>query len=253
MTLVYYKDSSSDEEACLLSSQSNGAHPVRLVYLNEGNANIIYRLTPLNEPTHFPAILEHKLLRLRKNKDFIQPTREQYTAYNQYFTSLFCPENLVEHTLLKVDQNIKLALNTTLQQLETSGQRPYSRHSDTLAVGEECGLLMTDMTPGPGEIFVELKPKWLVQSPDAPKTAMRCRTCALRAQRSAVKGKGVVLSGAGVFCPLALVLEDELERREAFKSVMVKGCDQSDEAGKKDVGVVSYISFARKEDFQIRS
>ena len=36
---------------------------------------------------------------------------------------------------------------------------------------------------------VEFKPKWVVQSPSAPKRARRCRTCALRARRTAGLGK----------------------------------------------------------------
>lgn len=43
------------------------------------------------------------------------------------------------------------------------------------------GILLPDMSPVPGSsITLEIKPKWLVQSPTAPVDAVRCRTCALQ-------------------------------------------------------------------------
>lgn len=39
------------------------------------------------------------------------------------------------------------------------------------------------MTAKQNQFSIQLKPKWLVQSPNAPPNARRCRTCALRAMR----------------------------------------------------------------------
>lgn len=42
------------------------------------------------------------------------------------------------------------------------------------------GILLPDMSPTPGQsITLEVKPKWLAQSPNAPREAIRCRTCAM--------------------------------------------------------------------------
>lgn len=47
------------------------------------------------------------------------------------------------------------------------------------------------MSPRPesDELLLELKPKWLAQSPTAPKSATRCRTCALRAMRDSQRSQ----------------------------------------------------------------
>ncbi|CAO2652048.1 Nn.00g003310.m01.CDS01 [Neocucurbitaria sp. VM-36] len=43
------------------------------------------------------------------------------------------------------------------------------------------GLLLPDMTPIPSvSVTLEIKPKWLLQSPAAPANAVRCRTCAMQ-------------------------------------------------------------------------
>jgi inositol-pentakisphosphate 2-kinase len=43
------------------------------------------------------------------------------------------------------------------------------------------GILLPNMSPTPGQsITLEIKPKWLAQSPNAPSGAIRCRTCAMQ-------------------------------------------------------------------------
>lgn len=50
-------------------------------------------------------------------------------------------------------------------------------------------------------LMIEIKPKWLVQSPNAPRDAYRCRTCALHASR---KNKAKAPPESYI-CPLQLV------------------------------------------------
>lgn len=50
-------------------------------------------------------------------------------------------------------------------------------------------------------LLCEFKPKWLLQSPDAPKNANQCRTCAIRKMRGQPRQ----------FCPLQLASKFELE------------------------------------------
>ncbi|KAI2481898.1 inositol-pentakisphosphate 2-kinase [Pyrenophora tritici-repentis] len=60
------------------------------------------------------------------------------------------------------------------------------------------GILLPDMSPIPGQsITLEVKPKWLAQSPNAPSKALRCRTCAM--QVSVPKNRDAYV------CPLQLL------------------------------------------------
>jgi inositol-pentakisphosphate 2-kinase len=91
-------------------------------------------------------------------------------------------------------------------------ERPPTRHGKYLA-NDDYGLLITDMTPGPDVKLLEFKPKWLVQSPNAPRDSIRCRTCALRARRDYHRLRKVFKTGplsdedvkSSGFCPLHLM------------------------------------------------
>lgn len=62
-------------------------------------------------------------------------------------------------------------------------------------------------------MLIELKPKWLSQSPNAPVDSIRCRTCALRAMRkltgNARLSEDSRTRDARGLCPLALVSDNE--------------------------------------------
>lgn len=232
--IIYYTHSKSGAGPLLSTSSSGGesATSIRLEYFKEGNANIIYNIKPLDNRAHVPVALQGKLLRLRKNKPFIRCSREQHAAFKQQFAPLFHTENLVEHNLIGIDQTITVFLNANLKQLDKSGSRPVARHGDTLATDDTHGLLVTDMTAQPGEVFLELKPKWLVQSHDAPKSATRCRTCALRARRQSARLQNDASTDSTSFCPLDLVSSNIGERRRVFEAILSRHCHLSHEAGK---------------------
>ena len=89
--------------------------------------------------------------------------------------------------------------------MEEKGTRQEGRRGVFLDEEEGYGLLISDMSlegyEGDGTcVCVEFKPKWLAQSPSAPKQAKRCRSCSLRAMREA---NGKVTRGA--FCPYDLM------------------------------------------------
>ncbi|OAL43780.1 hypothetical protein IQ07DRAFT_287560 [Pyrenochaeta sp. DS3sAY3a] len=64
------------------------------------------------------------------------------------------------------------------------------------------GILLPDMSPVPGSsITLEIKPKWLRSSPNAPSGAIRCRTCAMQVLMPKDRSKYI--------CPLALVSGDD--------------------------------------------
>ena len=77
------------------------------------------------------------------------------------------------------------------------------------------GILLPNMSPNPGtSITLEIKPKWLLQSPTAPPGAIRCRTCALQYSR----GKG---TPKDYICPLQLVNGGESDLQQwAVESVL---------------------------------
>ncbi|KAJ4356658.1 Inositol-pentakisphosphate 2-kinase [Didymosphaeria variabile] len=90
------------------------------------------------------------------------------------------------------------ALTALIAELHT--HCPDNRHIEPHHL-EERGILLPDMSSVPGSVTtIEIKPKWLLQSPNAPRGAYLCRTCALHASRKAEK----TYKGAWI-CPLALV------------------------------------------------
>jgi inositol-pentakisphosphate 2-kinase len=126
---------------------------------------------------------------------------------------------MVTHDLVMLPPNLLRDTNIALRELEKTGGRSHKRHGLYLAEDEPYGILVTDMTPDTtvGEVLVEFKPKWLIQSHSAPKGWKRCRTCALRAQRNAIRRAKGQREEAGL-CPLDLASLDQarVERAVSF-------------------------------------
>ncbi|CAD0091181.1 unnamed protein product, partial [Aureobasidium mustum] len=239
MTIVYYSDSAPGHIG--LASQAENQVSARLEYLAEGNANIVYSFKQVAN-NDIPHGFRHKLLRLRKDKSFIQPTKSQFATFQQEFVPLFRPENLVEQTLVTLNETVIRDLNRELGEHESTKSRKNLRHGDRLAT-DEYGLLMTDMTARHGEFLFEIKPKWLLQSPDAPDGSIRCRTCALRLQRTHAAAQGAVIPKAGGFCPLSLIDDDIQERQRAFKSII--------EAQADDLPNDSVVKFLSEKGYRV--
>ena len=88
--------------------------------------------------------------------------------------------------------------------------RPAKRRTLKLDETESHGLLVADMSAGAGEVGVEFKLKWVLQSGSAPAGWRRCRTCALRVRKSGKPGA----------CPLDLVSGDRARVERAVKFVV---------------------------------
>ncbi|KAJ5478638.1 hypothetical protein N7530_004147 [Penicillium desertorum] len=210
---------------------------VQLVYLAEGGANVIYRFVrkpllatkepkrPLPPPTHdtdhcnLPTQLKGKLLRLRKETAADISYTEIVRNFDTIIRPLFNPEELVDQTL----RGSSPVATSNSRTAELNGARPEKRRGSYLCLHEPFGLLITDMTTAgdPGTTLAELKPKWLIQSPSAPATAHRCRTCALRDMKnreSQLLGRKEQRS----FCPLDLVSEQYENVLRA--TGLIKGC-----------------------------
>ena len=194
------------------SSRPDGEHTAcELKYLNEGGANFVFRILPID--SELPAYSRRRLLRLRKDLPDAQSTDDGIASFRKDFQPLFPGEHLVQQELVEVDSSLAAQLNEALNHVK----RPTHRKQDILAVREPHGLMITDMTPAPDDILLQVKPKWLQQSPSAPEGARRCRTCALRVQRAS---KGIrTATDKQAACPLKLVSDRLDDRREAAAAI----------------------------------
>ncbi|KAG8531319.1 uncharacterized protein KY384_002948 [Bacidia gigantensis] len=227
---------------------------VHLTYLAEGAANIVYRIHPplitsivnptspstppstelesygpstpppteVPEPSS-PDLYKGHLLRLRKSAASSVPVQESHVAFITKIAPLFPAESLVSQTLIVLPPGLLKRLNSELRGLDGVGTRATKRRGTYLDEEEEYGRLVGDMTGdgnGDGEgdcVALEFKPKWLVQSPTAPKEARRCRTCALSAMRIAASSRGTAWKGV---CPLKLLAGNIESAREAVDIIL---------------------------------
>lgn len=209
-----------------------------LAYLAEGNANIIYTIS-LN-PSHLPPSpqrsstssaeiqrnAQRAVLRLRKALPFTKPSIEVLSAFRERIVPLFSPnytDVLMPQVLLPLTSNVVDGLNAMLYAMEddmlSSVSRAVARRGAYLPffTEEPHGILMPNLNAQGGRLL-EFKPKWLVQSPSAPKEAKRCRTCAVNLLRR-LKGKHRGRGDSG-FCPFALLSRDSGISLPALKQLV---------------------------------
>jgi inositol-pentakisphosphate 2-kinase len=173
-----------------------------LSYMAEGAANIIYRVSD-----------NTRLLRLRKTLPSAQPNFSAYEYLSSTAFPLFPRHLLVDTTLIRLPPGLVERENARLRTLESTGKRTKKRVGMYLETSENYAFMIADMTPhSPRQVLVEFKPKWVIQSPSAPRNAKRCRTCALRAKKS---------GGTG-FCPIDLASGDARRVRRAVAHIVPK-------------------------------
>lgn len=245
---------------------------IKLDYLAEGGANIVYRIIfpfaeeqvlepQLSEIPHYSAstpppteiddtinpdinadndVTSGKLLRLRKNVRYGLPYRDTARDFQTKIRPLFGDEELVNQTLVRVPHSVIQRCNANLQEREHNRSRPAIRCGVYLAEDEPLGMLVTDMTnttPSTAIVadvgnIVELKPKWLVQSPSAPSKARRCRTCALRDMKRADSSSPsdsrnsttpptpvIIPPGKAQFCPLDLTSSNKNDMQRTIQHI----------------------------------
>lgn len=203
-------------------TKENQQHKCRLVYLDEGGANFVFKILPdenenetgnENDEALLPRLLQRKLLRLGKDLSHVQTAEEQLKALDVNFTTLFPAEHLIEHELIVLHHDLTTSLNAMLE----AWIRPHHRLPHLLPNRAMSGMLVTDMTPAAGEVLLELKPKWLAPSPNAPPNAKRCRTCAVRAHRASERI--CTATDAQASCPLDLINPDPGHRRRCVHAI----------------------------------
>ncbi|KAF2843074.1 hypothetical protein M501DRAFT_56339 [Patellaria atrata CBS 101060] len=179
-----------------------------LEYHKEGGANVLYRIQPSAQGTIDPAHRTwiNQLLRLRKDNI----SSISVDSYHRTIKKNFESDDIVRSELVICHPSIIDALNLELKQLEDDGIRPTKRLNQFISVKDLHGMLMPNMlAPAEGVYTIEMKPKWLLQSPTAPPNARRCRTCA-KAARDNCKAPQRQWGGrVHLYCPLALVSDDE--------------------------------------------
>lgn len=232
-----------DSQGMFTLEQDSG---IRLEYLAEGAANIIYRplgpppspsaeadlgFTPDGttgtppateiEPLLIDPCLEGKLIRLRKDLSTVLPVATSWNHFHNVISPLFLDSQLVSQALFKVSRKVIMDLNTDLRRLETDGGRSRKRHGLYLAADESYGTLITDVSSDGASVCLEFKPKWLIQSPSAPPGSKRCRTCALRAMKQAKQHLQEEAEAAGIgFCPLSLASGDRFQVAAAIDQIL---------------------------------
>ena len=223
-------DKAHDTVTCLATLASAFiADPtsLSLAYLAEGNANVIYTVTSSASQPMQPAPKtlvpdaegqDHShcaVLRLRKALPFTKPSIEVLSAFRERIVPLFSPDHtdvLMPQILLPLTPSTVDELNAMLYAMEddssNSISRPVARRGAYLPffTEEPHGILMPNLNAQGGRLL-EFKPKWLVQSPSAPRQARRCRTCAVNLSRK-LKGKHKGRGDSG-FCPFALLSRDD--------------------------------------------
>ena len=213
---------------------------IRLSYVAEGAANIVYRPVPVlatpsaeadidfpvkiddddlsqtPPPTELSSViidprLEGKLIRLRKSLSTTVPVTESWNHFHNAISPLFLDSQVVSQDLCRISSGIVRNCNLELNDMERDGRRSEKRKGVYLAEDEKYGTLISDMSSDERSVSIEFKPKWLVQSPNAPAGSKRCRTCALRAMKQAEARSNNLQEGhdgKGGFCPLDLLLKD---------------------------------------------
>ncbi|OLN85777.1 Inositol-pentakisphosphate 2-kinase [Colletotrichum chlorophyti] len=206
-------------------------HPwTHALYIGEGAANVLF------EPLLSETVKHHRgssnqrvedgvekelfskyLMRVAKQpKDPKKPfysAEAQFDYYQKKISPLFKShiECLVDEKLAWVPSVAIQYLQQNLKGLDAAGGRqPDKPARPSKFVGDQVGssrniLLVESMLPRKDreEFLVEFKPKWLAQSPSAPKEADTCRCCALAAKKYN-KTKDANYDPARYPCPLWL-------------------------------------------------
>ncbi|KAH7374720.1 inositol-pentakisphosphate 2-kinase [Plectosphaerella cucumerina] len=209
-----------------------------LEFVGEGSANTVWAVHFTESSGGDAATRKLRddcngfLLRIQKHQTGLDGSDSSFSAHDQlsYLSStilpLFSPDPslIVTHRPIHLDQSLIDEANAVLAELDEkraahddgNSHQPHShlplrgRKFTGSRVGPAGTHMLTeDFRPrNPRERFAEIKPKWLAQSPTAPRDARVCRNCAVAAKRfaDAPEGKKPAKSDPEKYgCPLHLV------------------------------------------------
>ncbi|KAM5351440.1 hypothetical protein ACJ41O_004163 [Fusarium nematophilum] len=156
-----------------------GTRPLKLV--GEGAANAVFELAI---PEGVPWAHEFKgwLLRVAKAPANGQPARFNYLKQQEFYSKQITPflktHAIKQQLVVLRHSNVISQLNAYLRTVDHERKEKFR---GSFISESNWGLLVEDMrvSDPTNHILVEFKPKWLSQSPSAPRNAIRCRQCAM--------------------------------------------------------------------------
>ncbi|KAK0389379.1 hypothetical protein NLU13_2954 [Sarocladium strictum] len=156
-----------------------GTLPTRLV--GEGAANAVFEFSvPQGHPSQ--GLFKRTVLRVAKVKRPGEHASFDYIAQHKYFLRDIRPRlggYTVHQELVKAHHAKQLVpeMNEMLKRID--GQR-RKKFRGSFVGNTDWALLLEDVRPQESDdyVLIEFKPKWLLQSPNAPPNAIRCRQCA---------------------------------------------------------------------------
>lgn len=183
---------------CCVKATSGADTGFQLVFLSKGAANVVFSCRPFSSklPAASPSlhivqtahngshvhcvstdIVRNKVLRIPRGMPKCLSGEEIVDGFSKYIIPLFSVDlskHLMGHQLVALMPDI-------IEILAQKDENGLVRISEPATHPSRWAILLPDMSSTPGSsITVEVKPKWLTQSPNAPRNATRCRTCAMQ-------------------------------------------------------------------------
>ncbi|KAL2024443.1 hypothetical protein VTK56DRAFT_8254 [Thermocarpiscus australiensis] len=181
-------------------------------FVGEGGLNVVFEVLMRHDGRNGEKgreVFQGTLLRVPKAGTKAHGYVELQEYWETVVMPLFEPEDLVQYRLVKLGGAAVVSrMNAVLVQ-EDNTRRADFRGSRVAVT--EYGMLMEDMRQKrPGDLVIEFKPKWLAQSPGAPPSATRCRTCAREAQKhhskASIPPRSQKPKKRTILCPLDLLI-----------------------------------------------
>lgn len=212
--------------------------------LDHPPTNAIFRARADSEINALPLRLRGKVLRIRKDREPVTQEDGKAPAYvstaevQRYFHEEILPrlgeQHVLHHDMVDINSDLIEACNESLAEADEAGSRPKRRRHDRLNESEPHALLLDDMGPRFDQAKLEIKPKWLSDSPNPlGMRRRRCRTCALRAKRNSEKSLKRSNPASGTFCPLALSFQGSHLRQSLENILMASGVKENPEWEKR--------------------
>ncbi|KAK4137837.1 hypothetical protein BT67DRAFT_123270 [Trichocladium antarcticum] len=149
-------------------------------FVGEGASNVVFEVIVQPHDESSRNLFQWNLLRVPKAGTKAHTYGELIQYWETVVKPLFEPEDLVQHQLVGLGGDAVVARLNEVLEKEDDTRRVDFRGSRVAKAG--YGLLVEDMRQRhPDDLTLEFKPKWLAQSPNAPASAIRCRTCAREA------------------------------------------------------------------------
>ncbi|KAF6843748.1 inositol-pentakisphosphate 2-kinase [Colletotrichum musicola] len=202
------------------------------LYVNEGAANVVFKAIPgkYEKPNQKDQKDQDAITRylIRVPKKARAPNKSVYTAKEQslLFQKIITPlfqnkkEMLLDQKLVKVPDATVTNLATELSSLDRNGlKRPPKFRRDEIQPSNVI-MLVEDMRPrNDDEHTIEFKPKWLAQSPSAPRDANTCRCCAFASRKYHEAGDSRERKYSPDEYPCPLWLDPDLETPQGKEKI----------------------------------